>query len=328
MNLFTLVVAGYLTLLASLVWQIFRPPACTGDRCIIPMFQQEELENCDFYFFVTDDSRIASSGAQVAKEAAAVMSAEAELVRLRLKKAKHQASTNTTKVEQLEIGVDGLPAALADTEQNGGNHLQAAEVLKEHDEDEKFWSQRVSDSPLKYVTSKRRLDLSGGALGGILDGSKWEQRLRMPVFASTRNNATLYGLFFLCPGERPLDPASYPTVHNNVASQHGEGGSSDVAVGSRLVYFEEAVLFTASALTKHTVPQKQQTSSMLLNKKTLAGQPETSLAIKEVGSDRSDGRSEANTAVSANIPGSEMPFFSSSGFSFMWSVCLTRGWVF
>ena len=83
---------------------------------------------------------------------------------------------------------------------------------------------------IKFATVVRDLALRKMPVGSV----QWQQRLRLPVFASTRReNVTLHGLFFLCPQGRPLDPDRYPI---EVPTWRD---------------FEESVLFATVPLTKH-----------------------------------------------------------------------------
>jgi hypothetical protein len=264
-NFFLFVCFTYVIAMAGLLWQTFVPPKCrASDQCILPLFDQADLASADLYFFVTDDPALGlyrahgdRPPAHIARAAWAVLEAGDALQRAeaaRDEKARACAADGEANDE-----ADGEANCEASGEASGeaNGEVQCRTTVAATigtDDDAESAVVAVPSPSLKLAWRARGLDLGGASVA-----SSWEQKLRVPVFASSRNNATLYGLFFLCPGGRPLDPASYPLVVPAVVKGALLGGG-------RQRTFEESVLFTSVELTVHLPRRTASGASMLLER--------------------------------------------------------------
>ena len=231
-NFFWICLIVYLYSLGTILWKMFVPPNCGHGQCIKPMFEASELASADLWFFTTEDPLIGEWTFRFNRPPAHI-AADASRVYEH-----HRAAQKERVHNEKEVASATLALHPGEVEQEGeGESPDAGEI----------------NGSIKFVTVARGIDLSGG-LGA------WEDTMRVPIFPSTRGNRTLYGLFFLCPGSRPLAPTEYPVELAAVVN--------GVLIGAgRKRTFDESVLFTATPLTAHSI-RRTSASSMLLEKPT------------------------------------------------------------
>ena len=253
-NAFLFFCSTYAIVMVNLLWTTFIPPTCrTSDHCIAPLFDQTDLASADLYFLVTDDPALGKYRANNDRPPAHIAQAAWAVVEAFTKYQRAQKTANS-KVSE----------ACAESSEDLVCHSAESEVLEASDGDAaaaadlKSAAAVTTEPPvsMKLAWHATGLDLSNNAITG---SRNFEQQLRVPVFTSSRRNATLYGLFFLCPGGRPLNPVDYPIELPAVVNGLFVGGG-------RQCTFEESVLFTSVDLTAHFPRRSSSGASLLLER--------------------------------------------------------------
>ena len=255
-NAFLFFCSTYAIVMVNLLWKTFIPPTCrTSEQCVTPLFDQTDLVSTDLYFLVTDDPALGKYRANGDRPPAHIAHAAWAVVEAyEMNQRRAQKTTNDKVSNACVASSDGSECLSAETVS-----LDASD----DDDDDDAGAVMTSEPPesMKLAWHAKGLDLSNSA---ITSGT-FEQQLRVPVFPSSRRNATLYGLFFLCPGGRPLNPASYPLELPAVVNGQFVGGG-------RQRTFEESVLFTTVDLTISS-PRRSSSGATLLLERPSSEEP-------------------------------------------------------
>jgi len=286
-KLFTALSVLYLLCLGKIIFQMWVPPGCRDNRpCYQPMYSQHELASADLYFFVTDDpdlgewdDSLGRPPEHIAVEAAGVLTKAKAKAEARRKAADgsgeescgmgHGGDFNDDSSSSIPSDYDGSNRDGSDVgggcgggDDGGGDdggddggEAGAGGGGAELDE---------AGGRLRLAAVERGIDLATGVASPALALSSV---LRVPLLPSTRGNRTLFGLFFLCPGGRPLDPAAYPV--DLPAVERGE-----LVGGGRRRTFDESVLFATAPLTNHARARRSASEAFLLDRPALAAPSE------------------------------------------------------